>query len=394
MKKKEKKMRIIMNTNAPWGISGYSQQAAELLPRIRAEGYPTACIAFYGLEGGLLELDDILYYPKIDQIYGSDALVLHGQDFGADVTFTHQDVHTLNLQDLRNVRRWIPIVPIDHEPAPKHVVDRLRMAYRIITYSMFGHRQLRNQGLNSTYIQCTVDTTLFQPFAKKEERDALRETIGVKPYEFLFGMVSANKENPPRKSFQEVLDAFKKLHDENPNVKLYVHTNTHIPEGFPVHEYAKFLGIGDKVLLPDVYQMRFKLSKNQMPMIYQCMDCLLAPSVNEGFGLPIIEAQSCGVPVITNNITSMPELVRDGVTGYICDVGYKRFSPQRAYVGVPAVESLYEKMVEILKKKEGEYDKMSKEARRFIIEEYDSDLIFKKKWIPFLRGLEEEIVVQ
>ena len=39
---------------------------------------------------------------------------------------------------------------------------------------------------------------------------------------------------------------------------------------------------------------------------------LLYPSLYEGFGLPILEAQSFGVPVITSNISSMPEIAGDG----------------------------------------------------------------------------------
>ena len=35
------------------------------------------------------------------------------------------------------------------------------------------------------------------------------------------------------------------------------------------------------------------------------------PSINEGFGLPVIEAMACGTPVITSNVTSLPEIAGD-----------------------------------------------------------------------------------
>jgi len=46
--------------------------------------------------------------------------------------------------------------------------------------------------------------------------------------------------------------------------------------------------------------------------IYQAADVYLGASMAEGFGLPIIEAQACGVPVVVTDYASMPELVEWG----------------------------------------------------------------------------------
>ncbi len=47
---------------------------------------------------------------------------------------------------------------------------------------------------------------------------------------------------------------------------------------------------------------------DEMPLLYNAADLLLYPSFYEGFGLPILEAQACGTPVITSNLSSMPEI--------------------------------------------------------------------------------------
>jgi len=329
-------------------------------------------------------LDGIKQYPKMIQSWGSDALMGHGADFKADIAITLQDIWVLEPQHLANVRRWIPIVPIDHLPTPPAIMQRLRMAYRIITYSPFGARQLQKEGLHSTYIQHTVDTNLFKPRDKYE----MRKEFGIPEDIFLFGMVAANKENPPRKAFQEVMDAFYNFQKVVPKSGLYFHVIVDMKGGFPITEYAKFLGIADKVYTIPIYDLLYKVPKKSMSKIYSAMDCLLMPSLNEGFGVPAIEAQACGVPVIVNDFTAMPDLIKDGKTGYKTKVAYKRFTGLLSYVGVPDVKDIEAKMHAVYKTNRVE---MGKKARQWIKREFDTDVIFRKKWTPFLDMLEKEI---
>lgn len=379
-----KKLRILFNTNSPWSPSGYGQQAAEILPQIRDEGYHLGCVDFFGLEGGKLLIDGILHYPKINHLYGSDAMVHHGAEFGADVVMSLQDIWVLNPQDLSQIKRWIPVLPIDHDPAPGPILDKLKYAYRIVTYSKFGQDELARRGFNSTYIQHTVDTEIFKPMDKK----ALRREFGMPEDAFIWGMVAANKDNPPRKSFQEVMDAFVVFLKKAPKSLLYLHTIPDFPGGFPIKEYAHMLGILDKLILPKPYDMQYKIQKPDMAKVYNIMDVLLLPSVSEGFGVPAIEAQSCGVPAVVNNFTSMPELVQNHITGEVCELLYRRFSPLLSYVGVPSAKSVYDCVCRI---KDSNRELMGKAARQFIVDNYDSKKVFKEKWVPFLSQIEKEI---
>src|SRR3989344_5178366 len=45
-----------------------------------------------------------------------------------------------------------------------------------------------------------------------------------------------------------------------------------------------------------------------MPAIYNCAELLIYPSLVEGFGLPLIEAMKCGTPIVTSNISCLPEV--------------------------------------------------------------------------------------
>lgn len=387
MDKPSKRLRIIINTNAPWGTSGYSQQAAEIIPRIEALGYPLAVIDFYGLMGGMIQLDNVLHYPSINQVYGSDAMVLHGRDFKADVTISLQDVFTLPHEHLRDITRWIPMCPVDHDPVPPAVLERLRMAYRVITYSQHGSKLVKEAGIHNTYIPHTVNTQVFVPFTT-EERNMIRASVGIKPENYVFGMVAANRDFPSRKSFQEVMDAFAVFVKKHPHARLYLHSSTDIQTGFPIKQYAKFLGISQYILMPDMYQMAYKMPKGFMPRVYNMFDCLLSPSAGEGFGVPIIEAQSCGVPVIATDYTAMSELVIEGKTGYLCDVLHKRFDAQFSYAAIPDPKSIYTNMELVYNSAR---HKMSRRAREHIVDKYDSDKVFNAQWAPYLQKLEDEI---
>jgi glycosyltransferase involved in cell wall biosynthesis len=49
----------------------------------------------------------------------------------------------------------------------------------------------------------------------------------------------------------------------------------------------------------------------QLPALYRGAKALVFPSLYEGFGLPLLEAMACGTPVVTSNVTAMPELAGD-----------------------------------------------------------------------------------
>jgi glycosyltransferase involved in cell wall biosynthesis len=68
-------------------------------------------------------------------------------------------------------------------------------------------------------------------------------------------------------------------------------------------------GLQDRVVFPGY------VSREEQPLWYSAADVFVYPSQYEGFGLPPLEAMACGVPVITSNVSSLPEVVGDaGIT--------------------------------------------------------------------------------
>lgn len=367
-----------------WSPSGYAQQAREFLPLIRDEGYPLACINFYGQEGGIFVMDGITMYPKLGHAWGSDALVLHTKDFKADITMTLQDIWVLDDNHLKELKRFVPIVPIDHDPVPMGIFHKLKFAYKVITYSKFGQSQLEKLGMNSTLIPHTVNTQIFKNY---HDKASIRKQLGIPEDMFLFGMVAANKDNPSRKSFQEVMDAFKIFQTRHPDSGLYFHVLLQQQGGFPIDKYAAALKLKNIYNTPPYVQL-LKVDKASMAKMYNAMDCLLAPSTNGGFEVPIIEAQACEVPAITTDFTAMKDLVVEGKTGFKVKPRQKRFTNLDSYVAYVDTENLLEKMELVYK---ADRRSLGRAGRRMVEKEYDTHRVFENKWKPWLKATEEEI---
>lgn len=388
------RLKILWSSNAIWSPSGYSNVSRDMYQNFRDNGWTPETLAFldmYGLMGGK-QKDDLgfLHYPIMDHNMGSDAMVHHGRDFKADVVISLQDVWPLNPQDLQQIPRYIPWAPIDYDPVPRMLTQNLRFANRIISMSRFGEKQLQENGLSSTFIPHGVNTKIFTNMDKRQRKIDLK----INPDTFIFGMVSANKEAiNPRKSFQQVLDAFKQFLVDKPNTLLYIHTDPEFPGGFNIKQYAEFLGIASHIAFPDRYGMRYNTPKEAMNLVYNTFDCLLSPSSSEGFGIPVIEAQACGVPAIVNDWTSMPEMIQEGVTGYKVkrNDNLKIFYPVGSYFCFPDTQDLYQKMLRV---HDMHTDKMGVSARKWIMENYDQDMLFETKWKPFLTRIENEIYGQ
>jgi glycosyltransferase involved in cell wall biosynthesis len=391
METNKKRLRILVASNAIWAPSGYAQQARQFVPMIRDEGYPIAMSNFYGQEGGIFILDGITMYPKIADQWGADAMVEHSRDFKADVVISLQDSWVLDLNAIKQLGqqhvRYIPLVPIDHEPIPPAVKERMDQAFRIISMSPYGERELRRVGLHSTYIPHTVETQVFKRLG--DDKAEFKKMLGIPEDHFVFGMVSANKDNPPRKGFQYVMDAFKVFHDKYPKSSMYFHTQPRQNGGFQVEEYARVLGYGKDVFFPMPYNLLFKVQPADMVKIFNSFDCLLCPSTNEGFGIPIIEAGACEVPVISNDFTSMRDLVKNGETGYKTKVREKRYTLLGSYIGIPDQDDLTRLMLKMYE--DTDRIEMGKNARKFVVDNFDLAYVFNNHWKPFLERLEHEI---
>jgi glycosyltransferase involved in cell wall biosynthesis len=105
----------------------------------------------------------------------------------------------------------------------------------------------------------------------------------------------------PRKNLHRLLRAFALLPQEISNVRLVIAGGAGWG-GVDIAQEAQKLGIGEKLLTTGY------VDDAELATLLHHAKALAMPSLYEGFGLPIIDAMAHGVPVLTSNLSSMPEV--------------------------------------------------------------------------------------
>lgn len=104
----------------------------------------------------------------------------------------------------------------------------------------------------------------------------------------------------PRKNLPMLVRAFAAIKDQVPHRLVLVG-----PEGWltdELHQTVADLELGDRLLMTGF------VGDEELGGWYSAADLVAVPSFFEGFGLPMLEAMSCGAPVLASNVSSLPEV--------------------------------------------------------------------------------------
>ncbi len=342
-----------------------------------------AIFAFYGLEGSKVDWGDIPIYPNDARDWGIKNVRMFFEDHRADLLITLVDVWVLGTMD--PTLPWVPIVPVDHDPVPPLVAETLKKCpgiIRPIAMSRFGQKQLTDNKIESYYIPHSVDTKLFAPNAEWRK-------IGRERYKwedkFVIGTVGTN--HSERKNWITGLKGVKIFADRHPGeVVYYMHTNPHDSRGINLNELRFALKLDNITFFPSQAQLAVGVDRETMARTYNVFDVFLLPSKGEGFGIPIVEAQSCGVPVIITNCTGHAELMGGG---WFINKLIPTWTAQGSWQFDCHPEEVAERLEEAYQaKKDGSIEEMQKKALIKAME-YDDERVYTDFWTPVLKDIEE-----
>ena len=364
-----------------WLSSGYGVQTDLFTKRFQAAGHDVAIVANHGLHEKPTTWNGIPVFPQ----FGEDSIQTFAKHWEADVVILLYDTWVMHPDAWPEVEMamW---APIDHWPIPPEVLNVLQHErVRPIAMSRFGQTWLQNFSLGSLYAPHGIDTEVFKPMP--EIRGQVREMLEIPEDAFLVGMVAANSGWNPhvsRKSFPQAFDAFGRFLKAHKDAYLYVHTKVHGgATGQDLLRLAKVMEIPEeRFRSPQVNAWYLGVMDDAfLAGVYNTFDVLLNPSMGEGFGVPIIEAQACGVPVITCDHSAMTELTH---AGWLVQGDRWWDEIQVSFAIMPAVASIYECLRQAYKAREDEA--LRKKARKFALE-YDADRVAETYWKPVLEEL-------
>jgi len=388
---------ISLASNSPGAPTGYGQQAQYLVERLVRHGVKTASLSNYGLEGRMEKMKtkhgDVSHYPRGVAPYSQDVLTPWHEHHRAqhDPNLKHA---IMTLYDVWVYNGWqsdVPViawVPLDHVTTPPGVAQFLkRDNVTPVVMAPHGLEQLTGAGIDAHYIPHSVDTKVFEPrqtvIGFDGARVSSREFLGVDDDKFLVTMVSANKANGivHRKGFAEALLGFSLFHKEHPDSHLYLHADpSPATGGFDLGVLVRTSGIpASAVTFANRDQLRVGYTQEQLAGIYTASDVLLATSYGEGFGVPTIEAQSCGVRVVASGWAASKDLV--SADSWLVDGQVFWDEPQKAYFQIPNIASIVTALSEAYEAPRG----FSTASRKFALQ-FDVETVWDEYWLPFLRG--------
>lgn len=224
-----------------------------------------------------------ILFPKGDARYVLTVHDLVPLRFPASVSWKHRWYFRIALGHLVQLA---DVIIVDSEATKKDLLD---------VYP----------GLKSSIevIYLGIDHTRFFQAAGGRLGDELRRKYQIRdePYILFVGVLE------PKKNLPNLLRAFERLRRTWKNGRDHQLVLAG-PKGWMVEEIfsvAKEEGLQEWAIIPGA------IEDEDLPALYCGAEVFVFPSIYEGFGLPPLEAMACGVPVITSDTSSLPEMVGD-----------------------------------------------------------------------------------
>lgn len=180
-----------------------------------------------------------------------------------------------------------------------------------VAMSRFADKQVESlYNIKSKYIPHAIDIKNYYPLSC-EEKEKLKSNWGIQD-KFVVGVVARNQ---GRKMLDRTIKSFAEFAKTHQDAVLFMHTDPYdMAAPFDIIQLINRYKINNRVIFSG---MKFfdAFDYKKMNEVYNLFDVFLLTTSGEGFGVPMIEAQACGIPAIATNYTTTYELLIEPKTG-------------------------------------------------------------------------------
>jgi len=320
-------MKITILSDSPFIPTGYRNQALQLAQYLVKQGHEVHYLAnaYAGMTLNNATLFDgtecnFKIYGEMQHSYFRNSMSDIIKNTMSDVFIILLDTFMLHGNDA-----WF--LGIDTSPArtffwfptdgggglPLGCANILKKIENPVAMSMFGQKQVKEyHDLDVAHIPHGVNTELFFKVSD-EQKEILKQKYGLNG-KFVIGTVARNQ---PRKHLDRTLKTMRLLLDKMPNAVLFFHLDPDDPAQplWKIKSLIQKFGLENRVIFSGM-KAHQGFPAQQMNEIYNVMDCFFLSTSGEGFGIPIIEAMACEIPVVATDYTTTPELVIKNQAGF------------------------------------------------------------------------------
>lgn len=190
---------------------------------------------------------------------------------------------------VRRIKKSIGFGTFETLQPPEVWIPILNENTAVICPSKFNMEVFKEAGITVPlyHIPHAIDTNLYNPsVSPQEKRD-----------KFTFLFFGTWKK---RKGWPQLFEAFFKEFDKNDNVQILMKTDKIAGSQRDIALLKDSLGLSKKETAPIIYEGRV-LNEQELPKFIKSADCLISPTLGEGFGIPGMQALALEVPIIITN---------------------------------------------------------------------------------------------
>jgi len=232
--------------------------------------------------------------------------------------------------------------------------ETAKNATLIVTISKYSLEKIQNYyGVDAAKVRIVpngVDPEEFKPVAETDREGGRRRLgLGSEPCVLFVGSLI------PRKGLPFLVEAAKKIVKEHSETKFVI-----VGEG-PLK--SQLLSNLETANLSGNFKFLGNVKEDMLPAVYNSADVFALPSIQEGQGIALLEAQASARPVVAFDVGGVNEAVRNGETGLLVKRG--------------SSEELADALLKLLSDKVLR-EKMGASGRRFVIENFNWDICAQK----------------